>query len=310
MIAQSQRQQNAQNGNRRMGYNPPATAGPMTTSFNVPAVETAPRRMHSNQLRNLALPAEDQVPMTAALGGKFGGRLAGRLSEDDEVPGTPTRVISGGAVLGQMTATPTTDKSKADGSSSWRRGPVGTPIARTVSPSVRITPPPGERVSPPPTAISAAPKTRPSRLSFNLQAAQSHTQVAAVVDNSDATATTEEEFTSSGSSGSEHSSPVTSEESSHSYSRPPLSPREEASKKLYEGLGIGRPASESSASVETPVAAPVQRIVSQAMRMPRGPPSGADELGPKNFATRIRRKAVGGLSVLLDARERREVEAF
>jgi hypothetical protein len=37
-----------------------------------------------------------------------------------------------------------------------------------------------------------------------------------------------------------------------------------------------------------------------------------DELAPKNFATRIRRKAVGSLGVLLGARERRDlhVEAF
>ena len=52
-------------------------------------------------------------------------------------------------------------------------------------------------------------------------------------------------------------------------------------------------------------------MVSQPTRQPRGPPSGADELGPKNFATRIRRKAIGGLGMLMGARERRElVEAF
>jgi len=85
----------------------------------------------------------------------------------------------------------------------------------------------------------------------------------------------------------------------------PLSPREEAAKKLYEGLGIGRPA-------PTPQAPLVSyRMASQPMRQPRGPPSGADELGPKNFATRIRRKAIGGLGVLMGARERREaVEAY
>jgi hypothetical protein len=86
----------------------------------------------------------------------------------------------------------------------------------------------------------------------------------------------------------------------------PLSPREEAAKKLYEGLGIGRPA-------PAPLAPSVVslRMASQPMRQPRGPPSGADELGPKNFATRIRRKAIGGLGVLMGARERREiVEAY
>jgi len=88
----------------------------------------------------------------------------------------------------------------------------------------------------------------------------------------------------------------------------PLSPREEAAKKLYEGLGIGRPLPGAA-----PQAPPVVslRMASQPLRQPRGPPSGADELGPKNFATRIRRKAIGGLGVLMGARERREVvEAY
>jgi len=94
----------------------------------------------------------------------------------------------------------------------------------------------------------------------------------------------------------------------------PLSPREEASKKLYEGLGIGRPVS-ASPSDQTQyyptVSVASHRMVSQPTRQPRGPPSGSDELGPKNFATRIRRKAIGGLGMLMDARERREfVEAY
>jgi hypothetical protein len=99
----------------------------------------------------------------------------------------------------------------------------------------------------------------------------------------------------------------------------PLSPREEASKKLYEGLGMGRPGS-AIAVAQQPYGSPPNdnntalvshRLVSQPTRQPRGPPSGADELGPKNFATRIRRKAIGGLGMLMDARERREVvEAF
>lgn len=105
----------------------------------------------------------------------------------------------------------------------------------------------------------------------------------------------------------------------------PLSPREEAAKKLYEGLGIGRPASavggigphvtvgeEQQYTYQLPVSAMMShRMASQPMRQPRGPPSGADELGPKNFATRIRRKAIGGLGMLMGARERREfIEAY
>jgi len=86
----------------------------------------------------------------------------------------------------------------------------------------------------------------------------------------------------------------------------PLSPREEAAKKLYEGLGIGRP----TPAPQAPLAVS-HRMASQPLRQPRGPPSGTDELGPKNFATRIRRKAIGGLGVLMGARERRDaVEAY
>jgi len=99
----------------------------------------------------------------------------------------------------------------------------------------------------------------------------------------------------------------------------PLSPREEASKKLFEGLGISRPVSATpSDHGQNQQAIPIisttppgHRLVSQPTRQPRGPPSGADELGPKNFATRIRRRAIGGLGMLINARDRREaVEAF
>lgn len=85
---------------------------------------------------------------------------------------------------------------------------------------------------------------------------------------------------------------------------------------MYEGLGIGRPVSatpseQSGRANSTSSVATGHRMVSQPTRQPRGPPSGADELGPKNFASRIRRKAIGGLGMLMDARERREfVEAF
>jgi len=86
---------------------------------------------------------------------------------------------------------------------------------------------------------------------------------------------------------------------------------------LYEGLGIGRPASAVN-KLSVDETAPQQyagsipnlvshRLASQPTRQPRGPPSGAEELGPKNFATRIRRKAIGGLGMLIGARERREL---
>ena len=49
----------------------------------------------------------------------------------------------------------------------------------------------------------------------------------------------------------------------------------------------------------------VHRLVSTPVRQPRGPPSNNEELVPKNFATRSRRKAVDAL--LEHARERREI---
>jgi len=97
---------------------------------------------------------------------------------------------------------------------------------------------------------------------------------------------------------------VTSEDNSSRETTPtsgtssPSSAREEASKKLYEGLGIGRPAPQGAQSESI-------RQVSVPARQPRGPPSGVDELGTRNFAARIRRKAIGGLGSLMDARNRR-----
>jgi len=83
--------------------------------------------------------------------------------------------------------------------------------------------------------------------------------------------------------------------------------REEAARRLYEGLGVGRP---SQPALHTEHV----RLVSQPARQPRGPPAGVEELGARNFASRIRRKAIGGLGALMDARGRRasmiEVEAY
>jgi len=351
MLAQAQLQQQIQQqqqiqpqGRERrtsLGFNPPATAGPMTNSFDLRAATLSAQMRRANQadLRaqlGVANSADDHVPMTAALGGRFGSRTtslnsqAGRFDEQSDPPPTPnlTTVISGGTSLGspasnniQATAAP----SKSDSASSWRRGGNNNSVLsgnRAVSsPSVRITPP-TERVSPPPAGgpvspISASgPKFRPQPLRFNAAVSQPLPTVSidTTADDSDG------ETQSSGSSvksAASNSSPTTPRSSSSN--EMPLSPREEASKRLYEGLGIGRPVSatpseqgQQQQQVQVSVApAHGHRMVSQPTRQPRGPPSGADELGPKNFATRIRRKAIGGLGMLMDARERREiVEAF
>lgn len=137
---------------------------------------------------------------------------------------------------------------------------------------------------------------------------------------------------SAASSGQSPTTPDSASSSTASADQQSLSPREEAAKKLYEGLGIGRPLpgggagavngsgagamgrlGSVSATIQNGAGATQRVMSSQPMRQPRGPPSGADELGPRNFATRIRRKAIGGLGALMaSARERREIsiEAF
>jgi len=142
---------------------------------------------------------------------------------------------------------------------------------------------------------------------------------AVAIDNTDEDTDAETQSSGSSDNAASNSSPTTPRSSSSNET--PLSPREEASKRLFEGLGLGRPVSATPPAVEqhqamqanpTVLVPTGHRMVSQPTRQPRGPPSGADELGPKNFATRIRRKAIGGLGMLMDARERREVvvEAF
>jgi len=177
------------------------------------------------------------------------------------------------------------------------------------SPSLKITPPPSER-TPVPTSTSAA-KARPMPLRFNLAVSPSLPSVS--IDTTDcadagddAEETTSSATSSNGSFQSRESeeSPTTPPSSSSS-NDVPLSPREEATKRLYAGLGIGRPVPTEIVSPAPAVTS--HRMASQPLRQPRGPPSGADEIGSKNFATRIRRKAIGGLGALMGARERREV---
>lgn len=351
IIAQAQRQPQVQNQRLNPAAAPPATAGPLSTSFDL-RTATLRRANQADQLRAQLGVArgEDNVPMTAALGGKFGSRSVSTSAavpitkydqnEDANPPHTPssTTIISGGTSLGSPMSNNTHNNvpSKSDSAASWRRSTKSNSVLggnrSFTSPSVKITPPPPDRLSPPPesaesatpnivTPSSGGPKFRPQPLRFSAAVSQPLPVVAIdsnnVDDNDDASST-------SSSKSNSNSSPTTPQSSSSN--EMPLSPREEASKKLYEGLGIGRPASAvgnghptvtvsehvEPYSYQVPAAVLMaQRVVSQPMRQPRGPPSGADELGPKNFATRIRRKAIGGLGMLMDARERREiVEAF
>ena len=318
LLAQSQNRQ--QNGR---SFTSPASAAPTTQSFDPhqTTLNTQLRRPSQGELlrSQLGFPSDDQLPMTAALGGKFGSRsvLPGLAEEDTaplprgNFPLSSAPATSGGTSLGAHTSNNSVPPSKSDTATSWRRGGNNNSVLsgnRAVSvnpgltPSVRVSPPPQEaRLSPPATTTDASPvRTRPHPLRFTPATSLPLPTVA--IDDTDADDTSTESSSKSGS----HSSPSTPNSGS-SFDRPPLSPREEAAKKLYEGLGIGRP---SPAVPTMPIPVP-QRVLSQPVRQPRGPPSGADELGPRNFATRIRRKAIGGLGALMDARERRDVvEAY
>jgi hypothetical protein len=288
---------------------PPATAGPVTQSFDVRQAAQIRRPSQGEQLRSqLGVSSDDQVPMTAALGGKYGSRatLPGSAEEDYATAsrGNFTSTTSGGTPLG--ISNNTVAPSKSDTAVSWRRGGNNNSVLsgnRAVSanpgltPSVRVSPPPPENRVSPLSAVEPSPvRTRPQPLRFTVATSQPLPTVA--IDDADA----DDNLTESSSKSGSLSSPSTPNSGS-SFDRPPLSPREEATKKLYEGLGIGRPAPVVPA---LPASLP-QRVLSQPVRQPRGPPSGADELGPRNFATRIRRKAIGGLGALMDARERRDV---
>jgi len=340
LLAQQQRAQ--QMPNRRstsLQTSHPASAGPISNGFDLRTATLSAqlRRANVDQLRSqlgLGMLTEEAVPMSATIGGRFGNRMSstgspsrlnsasGDHDDDEHPPQTPssnTTVISGGTSLGKP-ATPTTANapSKSEVAVSWRRGgnnnSVLSGLNRAVtSPTLRITPPPSERHNSP-TLASIVPsestglvaaKFRPQPLRFTHTSAQ---PVAIAIGSTIDPAESEQDNDDDSSTVSSNKSSSPTTPHSTSSNDTPLSPREEATKKLYEGLGIGRPLP-SPAPVAQVMAS--YRMVSQPVRQPRGPPSGLDELGPKNFATRIRRKAIGGLGSLIGARERREfVEAF
>jgi len=292
-----------------------------------------------SQLRlNTTVATATQAPMTASLSGKFGGRLnphaasfsLNGIPDESEAftprgpkaptntPVTPgyTTVISGGTPLGFSNGTIPTPvamtPSKSDSAVSWRRG------ANISPPNERGL----EGISP----IQS--KARPQPLRFSPISTSLSTVTAA---NSDEIAEETDENSSSSSIRSD-SSPTTPHTGSSASSigsaglTLPTS-REEASKRLYEGLGLGRPIPQSAApnikgydivdasnggmGAGNPMASFSQRVISQPMRQPLGPPSSTDELGARNFASRIRRTIIGDISAMLNARvTRSEIDAF
>jgi hypothetical protein len=271
---------------RRPNFNPPATAGP-TGSFGLGSGLSPQMRRPSGQQEEL------QVPMTAALGGKFGIRSGpmGRFSTEDyddaSVPLTPnaTTVISGGTSLGGATPTATPTSSKSESASNWRRGGNNNSVLRGANrPSLggKTSPPPTERrLSPPPTApvSSSLGKSRPMALSFNGAVTQPMPAVA--IDSSEGD--NEDGYSTSSSESVASNSPPTTPRSSSS-DRLSVSPPKNAAaihvKAMPAGLGLGHPISASPPKAS-------YRLASQAMRQPRGPPSGPDELGSRNFAARL-----------------------
>lgn len=309
---------------------PPTSATPAINSFDLRSMTTTAEMRRVNQIENLrsrvGQATNDEVPMTAALGGKFGSRTTNfnvsgsNVSEGQESSPFPaantTTVISGGISLGNPASSNLSNKgavgtaSKSESASTWRRTGNNNPDYNRLvssSPTVKITPPIEQPVVSP--SLPHNIKLRPQPLRFD-PAVQTVTAVTIEVSDGNDT-----DDASSSSSAASNSSPNTPK--SFSSNGAPLSPREEVPKKLYDGIGIGRPVSalpeQQYLNPSHPFVslAGTHRLASQPTRQPRGPPSGADELGPKNFASRIRRQAIDGLGMLMDARERRDlVEAY
>ncbi|KAI6034285.1 hypothetical protein BKA83DRAFT_670563 [Pisolithus microcarpus] len=291
------------------GLNSATMTAPTTSSFDIgpnpPARRPCQAELLKAQLGISGTSPQEKIPMTATAGGRYGARSAASTiafpsalqAPESCSPPRQTFVHGGALYRSSSPLSDTADEenvpSKSDAATSWRRGSTtnsvlsGLRTTSTASLRVKITPPPGERLSPPPTGSTLG-RLRPRPLSFI------STGIRGVP-----TVTIDDDTVSPASSAS-LSIPLTP---SSSHDMTFLSPREEAAKKLYEGLGVGRP---TPSVISNPPSALQQRLTSQPIRQPRGPPSGSDELGPKNFASRIRRRAIGGLNVLMDARERRE----
>lgn len=288
------------------------TSAPGVASFDRANIAAQLRARAQQAEHRSALAAGDdsaQVPMTAAISGKFASRMLNPQAssfvtsrfgdqEDDlgsasgSVPATPSRttVISGGTSLGTPVATTfnASAPSKSDAAVSWRRGSATS--SNSVLRGASTTPPLNTKVnrsSPSNEEASPTTRMRPQPLRFN--AAVSSPLPAVPIDN-----TGDEEA----SSGSSKGSPT-------STSTPATPPSAHLclsgdARKPYEGVGMGRP-------VVAPNGNGITRHVSLPSRQPKGPPSGAEELGPRNFAARLRRKAIGGLGALITARERRDM---
>lgn len=282
----------------------PATAGARAVSFAIP--DGSP--VSQNGGRHYAHDGymdeySSAVPMTAALGGRFGSRV--NAESVPYIVGAQANLTGRSAAISTPASAglqgPNMAPSKSDSAASWRstsRSVLSN--GRGVDRSLSNSPP---KVSPPSSDSergSSPLRMRPEPLRFSSKPAMD----ALAVSSTEEFETCDDDSSSKSDSdlGSSSSPTTPLSGSSHMSSS---SAREEASKKLFQGLGIGRP----SIQVVAPAEVIRPRAVSQPIRQPRGPPGAADELGDKNFANRIRKKAIGGLGALLEAREKRDWDA-
>lgn len=276
----------------------PASAAPGQSTFDLRSNAIA--QLRGSRFQNTEEKENDlgTVPMSAALGGRFGSRsmpngfnpnaapfksnAEQEYAAPPQTPASSTVVISGGVSLGGSSAvnTPTSATgnmpSKSDSAVSWRRPSMASSpsMGRIPSPPKSASPP---SASPPRVTISTPEETdrltpsnstaqlnsargRPHPLTFSVRAAQIGVPNVSI----DATEYNSER---SNSPSSPESSGVNSDVS-----------------RKYEGVGMGRPRAPSGS---TP-AAPMVRV-SQPVRQPRGPPASVDDFGSQNFAARLKR---------------------
>jgi len=304
----SQAQAQAQAQRLQQNWREPATAGARTQTFTSSAMSPLAQLRARQQLEQVyGAPYDDynnSVPMSAALGGKFGGR-----AQHDSM-GQNKPVVGGGSA--STPQTPGIVASKSESASSWRRtsrsvlsGNRGIDRSESASPAKDSSDSDG---SSPPLPSAGSLKSRPEPLQF--KKAPTGVNAVAIGYNDDSEIGDDSSSSKSDSDHGSSSSPTTPMSGSSHLSS--SSAREEASKKLFQGLGIGRPSPSIhvTAPVENVIVVqpPAQlRVVSHPpVRQPRGPPGAVDELGDKNFANRLRKQAIGGLGALLEARGRRD----
>lgn len=306
-LAQMQASEAAQAQRLQQNWREPSTAGPRTQTFTSGMSPLAQLRARQQLEQAQSNPCEDyghSVPMTAALGGRFGGR-----NPQDIVSGTytqPKPSVSSGAAI--TSATPGLVTSKSDSASSWRStsrsvlsGGRGIDRSSSTSPPKEMASSDSEGASPPLKSASLL-RSRPEPLQFSDHRVK--VPALAIGSNDESEAGDDSSSSKSDSDHGSSSSPTTPMSGNSNISS--SSAREEASKKLFQGLGIGRPSIHVTAPPENVITIPQRIVTFPPIRQPRGPPGAVDELGDKNFANRIRKQAIGGLGALLSARERRE----